>query len=121
MGFDGFLEEVQNRPSLQAQGLHHGQHALHEAATAALWQPTEGRRHKTARSGPRSAEPGGGGRRRFFCLVSPPASHALSKSRVEEWRGGLGAALRVTGPFGCRCPSNPPCPVSTPRSSNRPG
>jgi len=27
--------------------------------------------------------------------------------------------LRVAGPFGCRCPSIPPCPVSTPRSSNR--
>jgi hypothetical protein len=29
--------------------------------------------------------------------------------------------LRVAGPFGCRCPSSPPCSVSTPRSSNRPG
>jgi hypothetical protein len=27
--------------------------------------------------------------------------------------------LRVAGPFGCRCPSIPPCSVSTPRSSNR--
>ncbi len=27
--------------------------------------------------------------------------------------------MRVAGPFGCRCPSIPPCPVSTPRSSNR--
>jgi hypothetical protein len=41
------------------------------------------------------------------------------RSRVEEWRGGLGVALRVAGPFGCRCPSIPPCSVSTPRSSNR--
>ena len=39
--------------------------------------------------------------------------------QVEEWRGGLGEALRVAGPFGCRCPSIPPCSVSTPRSSNR--
>jgi hypothetical protein len=39
--------------------------------------------------------------------------------RVEEWRGGLGMALRVAGPFGCQCPSIPPCSVSTPRSSNR--
>jgi hypothetical protein len=41
------------------------------------------------------------------------------KSRVEEWRGGLGEALRVAGSFVCRCPSSPPCPGSTPRSSNR--
>jgi hypothetical protein len=41
--------------------------------------------------------------------------------RVEEWRGWLGGALRVSGPFGCRCPSFSPCPVSTPRSSNRTG
>jgi hypothetical protein len=41
------------------------------------------------------------------------------KSRVEEWRGGLGEALRVAGSFVCRCPSSPPCSVSTPRSSNR--
>ena len=27
------------------------------------------------------------------------------KRRVEEWRGGLGEALRVAGPFVCRCPS----------------
>ena len=30
-------------------------------------------------------------------------------------------ALRVAGPFGCRCPSSVPCSVSTPRSSNRTG
>ena len=29
--------------------------------------------------------------------------------------------MRVTDPFGCRCPSSPPCSVSTPRSSNRTG
>ena len=28
-------------------------------------------------------------------------------------------ALRVAGPFGCRCPNIRPCPVSTSRSSNR--
>src|SRR4051812_14885043 len=41
------------------------------------------------------------------------------RSRVGRWRGRLGAALRVSGPFGCRCPSSPPCPVSTSPSSNR--
>jgi hypothetical protein len=40
-------------------------------------------------------------------------------SRFEEWRGGLGEALRVAGSFVCRCPSSLPCSVSTPRSSNR--
>ena len=25
----------------------------------------------------------------------------------------------LAGPFGCQCPSSAPCPVSTPRSSNR--
>src|SRR5260370_717826 len=43
----------------------------------------------------------------------------LMTGRVEEWRGGLGEALRVAGSFVCRCPSSPPCSVSTPRSSNR--
>ncbi len=41
--------------------------------------------------------------------------------RVERWRGGLGRALRVAGPFGCRCPSISSCSVSTSRSSNRTG
>ena len=30
-------------------------------------------------------------------------------------------AMRVAGPFGCRCQSIPPCSVSTSRSSNRTG
>ena len=55
-------------------------------------------------------------------LLSPsdPPAHRVpspvtSQRRVERWRGGLGQALRVTGPFGCRCPSIPPCSVSTSR------
>ena len=57
----------------------------------------------------------------LLCKVAPPSRHclALRARRVEEWRGGVGAALLVAGPFGCRCPSSSPCSVSTPRSSNR--
>src|SRR6516164_10687920 len=55
-----------------------------------------------------------------------PTAHRLyigtiSGGRVEEWRGRLGGPCVLAGPFGCRCPSIPPCAVSTPRSSNRTG
>jgi hypothetical protein len=59
-------------------------------------------------------------RLRAFAVARSRRVCVLARSgRVEEWRGGLGVALRVAGPFVCRCPSSPPCSVSTPRSSNR--
>src|SRR5262249_34870808 len=72
----------------------------------------------------RSLDPARGARDGQFLdgqsAAGPVGSHGQGTDhlgRVEEWRGGLGRALRVAGPFVCRCPSSPPCPVSTPRSS----
>ena len=63
-------------------------------------------------------KPAGGGQRLAPLLNYRPA---ISVSRVEMWRGGLGGACLFPPLSSVGASISPPCSVSTSRSSNRTG